>query len=208
LLVLLLEQEVSMKVTTLSHSDQLVSTIAKLPCSTFGTYTTKEVALVLARHMNKPKGWSACLYLRTIAQAVGCTTRTVRNALRRLEALGFIRTEHRKHDTLENWNLASVYRMGEKLCSMFNQLFRTPGKQVPGKPLASSKQKQSDKEKDANRVMNARKRKNYSKSGKAFAHVDTERLTKTPEEWAKEQAEGIEHNRRLLERIRGMLGQA
>ena len=194
-----------MKVTTLSHSDQIVSTLAKLPSTTFGTSSTKEVALVLARHMNKTKGWSACLYLRTIAQAVGCTTRTVRNALRRLEALGFIRTEHRKHDTLENWNLASVYRMGEKLCSMFNQLFRTPGKQVPGKPLASSKQKQSDKEKDANRVKNACERKNYSKSGKTYAHVDTERLTKTPEEWAKEQAEGLASQRRALERLQAML---
>lgn len=190
---------------SLNHSDHIVATIAKLPVSAFGTYTAKEVALVLARHMNKPKGWSACLYLRTIAQAVGCTTRTVRNALRRLEALGFIRTEHRKHDTLENWNLASVYRMGEKLCSMFNQLFRTPGKQVPGKPLASSKQRQSDKE-------SARERKNYSnrrtsvrQSGKAYAHVDTERLTKTPEDWAKEQAEGVASQRRALERLQAML---
>ena len=188
-----------MNLTTLSHSDQIVATLAKLPCSTFGTHATKEVALVIARHMNKTKGWSACLYLRTIAQAVGCTTRTVRNALRRLEALGFIRTEHRKHDTLENWNLASVYRMGDKLCSMFNQLFRTPGKQVPGKPLASSKQKQSDKEKVRPSMFAGRKRKE-------LAQFDPERLTKTPEDWAKEQAEGIEHNRKVLERIRGMLG--
>jgi len=35
--------------------------------------------------------------------------------------------------------------------------------------------------------------------------VDSERLMKTHEDWAKEQAEGIEHNRRVLERIRGML---
>lgn len=183
---------------SLNHSDHIVATIAKLPVSAFGTYTAKEVALVIARHMNKPKGWSACLYLRTIAQAVGCTTRTVRNALRRLEALGFIRTEHRKHDTLENWNLASVYRMGEKLCSMFNQLFRTPGKQVPGKPLASSKQKQSDKE-------NARPSMFAGRRRKELAQFDPERLMKTPEDWAKEQVEGIEHNRKVLERIRGML---
>ncbi|MEH8165455.1 helix-turn-helix domain-containing protein [Aeromonas allosaccharophila] len=70
---------------TLSHSDQIVATIAKLPASTFGTHYTKEVALVIARHMNKAQGWAACLYLRSIAKAVGCTTRTVRNALRRLE---------------------------------------------------------------------------------------------------------------------------
>lgn len=187
-----------MTLLKLSHSDQIVTALAGEPVSSFGTSSTKEVALVLARHMNKTKGWSACLYLRTIAQAVGCTTRTVRNALRRLEALGFIRTEHRKHDSIENWNLASVYRMGDKLCSMFNQLFRTPGQQVPGKPLASSKQKQSDKE-------SARERKNYSKSGKAYAHVDTERLTKTPEDWAKEQAEGLASQRRALERLQAML---
>jgi hypothetical protein len=45
----------------------------------------------------------------------------------------------------------------------------------------------------------------YSKSSKAFAHVDTERLTKTPEDWAKEQAEGIESQRRTLARLKGML---
>lgn len=188
-----------MTLLKLSHSDQIVTALAGESVSSFGTSSTKEVALVLARHMNKTKGWSACLYLRTIAQAVGCTTRTVRNALRRLEALGFIRTEHRKHDTLENWNLASVYRMGDKLCSMFNQLFRTPGKQVPGKPLASSKQKQSDKE-------NARVGKFSSGKTKAtYSHVDLERLSKTPEDWEREQATCIEHNRNALQKIMDML---
>lgn len=93
-----------MKTATLSHSDQIVATLAKLPVGTFGTSYTKEVALVLARHMNKAKGWSACIYLRTLAEAVGCTTRTVRNALRRLESIGFIKTSHRKHDQISNTN--------------------------------------------------------------------------------------------------------
>ena len=83
-----------MKTATLSHSDQIVATLAKLPIGTFGTSYTKEVALALAHHMNKAKGWSACLYLRTLAEAVGCTTRTVRNALRRLEALGSVSYTH------------------------------------------------------------------------------------------------------------------
>ncbi|WP_323965426.1 hypothetical protein [Aeromonas hydrophila] len=52
---------------TLSHSDQLVATLAKQPVSTFGTHYTKEVALFIARHLNKAQGWAASLYLRTIA---------------------------------------------------------------------------------------------------------------------------------------------
>ena len=73
----------------LQHSDQLVATIAKQPVSTFGTHYTKEVALFIARHLNKAQGWAASLYLRTIAKGIGCTTRTVRNSLRRLEAISF-----------------------------------------------------------------------------------------------------------------------
>lgn len=188
-----------MNVTALSHSNQIVSTLAGFPIATFGTAYTKEVALVLARHMNKPKGWSACLYLRTIAEAVGCTTRTVRNALRRLEALGFIATEHRKHDSIDNWNLASIYRMGDKLRSMFNQLFRTPSKPVPGKPLASYKQRESNKERAAKRVSPSRS------NASRFSLMDQERLSKTSEDWAQEKASGIEHNKGVLERIKGML---
>ncbi|MFQ2445306.1 helix-turn-helix domain-containing protein [Aeromonas caviae] len=179
----------------LTHSDHVVATLAKLPLSTFGTAYTKEVALILARHMNKAKGWSACLYLRTIAKAAGCTTRTVRNALRRLEALGFIKTEHRKHDQIDNWNLASVYRLGSALRSLFNQSFRTPSTQRPAKSSTSFKQKQSNKD-------HSRSSLSVSK----FAMFDPQRIVRTPEEWEASKQAGMEHNRSALQKLKAMLG--
>ncbi|WP_411267190.1 helix-turn-helix domain-containing protein [Aeromonas veronii] len=175
---------------TLSHSDQIVATIAKLPASTFGTHYTKEVALVIARHMNKAQGWAACLYLRSIAKAVGCTTRTVRNALRRLEDLGFIKTEHRKHDQIANWNLASIYRLGSAIMS----IFRTPSTQRPAKSLTSSKQKQSNKDHALA----------SSPVGK-FAMFDHKRVIKTPEEWDACKKASQEHNRNALQKLKVML---
>ncbi|MFQ2448175.1 helix-turn-helix domain-containing protein [Aeromonas caviae] len=162
--------------------------------STFGTSYTKEVALVLARHMNKAKGWSACLYLRSIAKVVGCTTRTVRNALRRLEALGFIKTEHRKHDQIDNWNLASVYRLGSALCSLFNQLFRTPSTPRPAKSSTSFKQKQSNKDRP----------RSLFAVGK-FAMFDPQRVARTPEEWEACKKAGMEHNQSALQKLKAML---
>ncbi|MGE6184607.1 helix-turn-helix domain-containing protein [Aeromonas media] len=184
-----------MTAPNLSHSDQIVATLAKLPLSTFGTSYTKEVALVLARHMNKAKGWAACLYLRSIAKSVGCTTRTVRNALRRLEALGFIKTEHRKHDQIDNWNLASVYRLGSTLCSLFKQSFRTPSTQHPAKSSTSFKQKQSNKD---------HSRSSFSVS--KFAMFDLQRVTRTPEEWEVCKKAGMEHNQSSLQKLKAMLG--
>lgn len=183
-----------MTAPNLSHSDQIVATLAKLPLSTFGTSYTKEVALVLARHMNKTKGWSACLYLRSIAKAVGCTTRTVRNALRRLEALGFIKTEHRKHNQIDNWNLASVYRLGSALRALFNQFFRTPSTQRPAKSLTSSKQKQSNKDHAL-----------ASSSVGQFAMFDHKRVIKTLEEWDACKKASQEHNRNALQKLKDML---
>ena len=178
-----------MSVTILQHSDQLVATIAKQPVSTFGTHYTKEVALVIARHMNKAQGWAACLYLRSIAKAVGCTTRTVRNALRRLEDLGFIKTEHRKHDQIANWNLASVYRIGSALLA----LFRTPSTKRPAKSSTSFKQKQSNKDHAP-----------VSSSVDKFAMFDRKRVTKTPEEWEASQKASQEHNRSALEKLKAL----
>lgn len=179
----------------LTHSDHVVATLAKLPLSTFGTAYTKEVALILARHMNKAKGWSACLYLRTIAKAAGCTTRTVRNALRRLEALRFIKTERRKHDQIDNWNLASVYHLGAALRSLLNQSFRTPSTQRPAKSLTSFKQKQSNKDCP---------RSSFS-VGK-FAMFDPQRVARTPKEWEASKQAGMEHNRSALQKLKAMLG--
>ncbi|MEZ6966886.1 helix-turn-helix domain-containing protein [Aeromonas sp. S9(2024)] len=179
-----------MQPTRLSHSDQVVATLAKLPVSSFGTSYTKEVALVIARHMNKAQGWAACLYLRTIAKAIGCTTRTVRNALRRLETLGFIKTEFRKHDQIANWNLASVYRLGSALLV----LFRTSSPQHPAKSLTSSKQKQSNKD-----------RSPVSSSVGKFAMFDRKRVTKTPEEWEADKKASLENNRSALEKLKDIL---
>ena len=178
-----------MQPTSLSHSDQIVATLAKLPVTTFGTAYTKEVALVLARHMNKIKDWSACLYQRYIANAVGCTTRTVRSAIRRLEAINFIDTEHRKHDKIDNWNLASVYRLGSAL----RALFRTPSKPFPAKSSTSFKQKQSNKDHAP-----------VSSSVGKFTMFDRKRVTKTPEEWEASQKASQEHNRSALEKLKAL----
>lgn len=180
-----------MQPTSLSHSDQVVATLAKLPVSTFGTSYTKEVALVLARHMNKAKGWSACLYLRSIGNAIGCTTRTVRNALRRLEALGFIKTEHRKHDQIDNWNLASVYRLGSALLA----LFRTPSTRRPAKSLTSSKQKQSNKDHAL-----------ASSPVNKFAMFDQRRAAMTQEDWEVSQQASQANNRNALAKLKALFG--
>lgn len=175
---------------TLSHSDQLVATLAKQPVSTFGTHYTKEVALFIARHLNKAQGWAASLYLRTIANGIGCTTRTVRNSLRRLESIGFFKTEFRKHDQIANWNLASVYRIGSALLA----LFRTPSTKHPAKSLTSSKQKQSNKDHAP-----------VSSSVGKFAMFDHKRITKTQEEWEASKKASQENNRNALQKLKEML---
>ncbi len=176
---------------TLSHSDQLVATLAKQPVSTFGTHYTKEVALFIARHLNKAQGWAASLYLRTIAEGIGCTTRTVRNSLRRLEAIGFFKTEFRKHAQIANWNLASVYRVGSALLA----LFRTPSTKRPGKSLTSSKQKQSNKDHAL-----------ASSSVGKFAMFDRKRVNRTAEEWEASQKASQDHNRSALEKLKALFG--
>jgi len=180
-----------MQPTSLSHSDQIVATLAKLPVSTFGTPYTKEVALFIARHLNKAHDWATSLYLRTIAKGIGCTTRTVRNALRRLEIIDFYKTEFRKHDQIANWNLASVYRIGSALLA----LFRTPSTKHPAKSLTSSKQKQSNKD-----------RAPVSSSVDKFAMFDRKRVHKTPEEWEASQKASQENNRSALERLKDLFG--
>ncbi|WOX54148.1 hypothetical protein R2E40_08515 [Aeromonas sp. CD] len=174
---------------TLSHSDQLVATLAKQPVSTFGTHYTKEAALFIARHLNKAHGWAASLYLRTIADGIGCTTRTVRNSLRRLEAIGFFKTEFRKHAQIANWNLASVYRIGSALLV----LFRTPSTKRPAKSSTSFKQKQSNKDHAP-----------VSSSVGKFAMFDRKRVNRTPEEWEASQKASQEHNRSALEKLKAL----
>ncbi|WP_421330237.1 hypothetical protein [Aeromonas veronii] len=175
---------------TLSHSDQLVATLAKQPVSTFGTHYTKEVALFIARHLNKAQGWAASLYLRTIAEGIGCTTRTVRNSLRRLEAIGFFKTEFRRHAQIANWNLASVYRIGSALLA----LFRTPSTKRPAKSLTSSKQKQSNKDHAP-----------VSSSVDKFAMFDRKRVNRTSEEWEASKKASQEHNRSALQKLKDIL---
>lgn len=180
-----------MQPTSLSHSDQIVATLAKLPVTTFGTAYTKEVALVLARHMNKIKDWSTCLYQRYIANAVGCTTRTVRTAIRRLEAINFIDTEHRKHDKIDNWNLASVYRLGSAL----RALFRPPSKPFPAKSSTSFKQIQGNKD-----------RAPVSSSVDKFAMFDHKRAAMTQEDWETSQKASQANNRNALQKLKALFG--
>ncbi|WP_370554449.1 hypothetical protein [Edwardsiella tarda] len=178
-----------MMALNLSHSDQIVATLAKLPWSTFGTSYTKEVALLPTRHMNNAKGWSACLYLRSIAKVVGCTTHTVRNALRRLEALGFIKTEHQKHDQIDNWNLASVYRLGSTLRSLFNQSFHTPSTRLNLRLLL-----------DRNKVTR------ITPALRSLWISSPCSIARTPEEWEASKQARMEHNRSVLQKLKTMLG--
>ncbi|MNQ69308.1 hypothetical protein D3C85_838970 [compost metagenome] len=73
-----------MKVTTLTDSDQLVITLAKVPTGTFGAYSTKETASVLAQSLNKDAGWAIALWVKTIADKAKYASRTVQRALKRL----------------------------------------------------------------------------------------------------------------------------
>ena len=179
----------------LQHSDQLVATIAKLPMSTFGTPRVKEVALVLAKSLNKAQGWSIVMRVKTIAAKAFCSPRTVQRALKVLETSGLFQVIRRKHATVEDFNFASVYKLGPALRSLFNQLVTTPCHGSRGKSLTSSKQKQSNKDHAL-----------ASSSVGKFAMFDHKRVTKTPEEWEASQKASQEHNRSALEKLKALFG--
>ncbi|WP_429099131.1 helix-turn-helix domain-containing protein [Aeromonas rivipollensis] len=134
-----------MKTATLSHSDQIVATLAKLPLSTFGSPRTKEVMIAIASHMSKAKNWAAWPSVPTIAAKVGCCVRTVRYALRRLEAISFIDTQERKRVSDPRMNTSSLYTLGAALRSLCEQLCRVSSKPLQAK-LEQGQKNKKDKD--------------------------------------------------------------
>lgn len=134
-----------MKTTTLSHSDQIVATLAKLPLSTFGSPRTKEVMIAIASHMNKAKNWTAWPSVPSIAEKVGCCVRTVRYALRRLEAINFIDTTERKRESDPRMNTSSLYTLGSALRLLCERLCRVSSKPVQAK-LEQGQKNRKDKD--------------------------------------------------------------
>lgn len=134
-----------MKTATLSHSDQIVATLAKLPLSTFGSPRTKEVMIAIASHMSKAKNWAAWPSVPTIAAKVGCCVRTVRYALRRLEAISFIDTQERKRASDPRMNTSSLYTLGAALRSLCEQLCRVSSKPLQAK-LEQGQKNKKDKD--------------------------------------------------------------
>ncbi|MFM5147326.1 helix-turn-helix domain-containing protein [Aeromonas rivipollensis] len=134
-----------MKTATLSHSDQIVATLAKLPLSTFGSPRTKEVMIAIASHMSKAKNWAAWPSVPTIAAKVGCCVRTVRYALRRLEAINFINTKERKRESDPRMNTSSLYTLGAALRSLCERLCRVSSKPVQAK-LEQGQKNRKDKD--------------------------------------------------------------
>ena len=134
-----------MKTATLSHSDQIVATLAKLPLSTFGSPRTKEVMIAIASHMNKAKNWTAWPSVPTIAAKVGCCVRTVRYALRRLEAINFIDTTERKRESDPRMNTSSLYTLGSALRSLCERLCRVSSKPLQAK-LEQGQKNRKDKD--------------------------------------------------------------
>ncbi|MNH20643.1 hypothetical protein D3C79_804210 [compost metagenome] len=134
-----------MKTATLSHSDQIVATLAKLPLSTFGSPRTKEVMIAIASHMSKAKNWAAWPSVPTIAAKIGCCVRTVRYALRRLEAISFIDTQERKRVSDPRMNTSSLYTLGAALRSLCERLCRVSSKPVQAK-LEQGQKNRKDKD--------------------------------------------------------------
>lgn len=179
----------------LQHSDQLVATIAKLPVTTFGSPRIKEVALVLANSLNKAQGWSIVMRVKTIAVKACCSPRTVQRALKCLESLELFQVVRRKHATIEDFNFASVYKLGPALRSLFNQLVTTPSHGDRGKSSTSFKQKQSNKD-----------RAPSSSSVGKFAMFDQKRAAMTQEDWEASKKASQENNRNALAKLKSLFG--
>lgn len=141
----LLARGITMSATILQHSDQIVATLAKLPLSTFGSPRTKEVMIAIAGHMSKAKNWAAWPSVPTIAEKVGCCVRTVRYALRRLEAINFIDTQERKRESDPRMNTTSLYTLGAALRSLCEQLCRVSCKPLQAK-LEQGQKNKTDKD--------------------------------------------------------------
>ncbi|HAT2712727.1 TPA: hypothetical protein I8303_001436 [Aeromonas hydrophila] len=185
---------------TLSHSDQIVATLAKLPINTFGTRSTRDVALVIASCLNKAQDWAITLCVKTIAAKSAYSPRTVQRALKKLEEIDFFNVFRRKHPDNERFNFPSVYKLGSAVRSLFNQLVTTSRHGCQGKSLNSLNpldplQGQNYKKEDR-----ARENVNNDKKKKSpVAKVDTARLHRTPEQWEARKQEAMAHNSNALE---------
>ncbi|WP_170107561.1 helix-turn-helix domain-containing protein [Photobacterium indicum] len=70
------------------HSDQLVAAAQKTDLS----IPVKALLLEICSRANKSRGWTLFPSLKSLADAMGRTTRSVRTYLRELEKLGYIKT--------------------------------------------------------------------------------------------------------------------
>lgn len=184
---------------TLSHSDQIVATLAKLPINTFGTRSTRDVALVIASCLNKAQDWAITLCVKTIAAKSAYSPRTVQRALKKLEEIDFFNVFRRKHPENERFNFPSVYKLGPAVRSLFSQLVTTSRHGCQGKSLNSLNpsdllHKQNYKKDPARENVNSDKKKKSP-----VAKVDTARLNRTPEQWEARKQEAMAHNSNALE---------
>ncbi|WP_143245336.1 helix-turn-helix domain-containing protein [Aeromonas veronii] len=187
---------------TLSHSDQIVATLAKLPINTFGTRSTRDVALVIASCLNKAQDWAITLCVKTIAAKSAYSPRTVQRALKKLEEIDFFNVFRRKHPENERFNFPSVYKLGHAVRSLFSQLVTTSRHGCQGKSLNSLNpldllQGQNYKKDPARENVNSEKKKKSP-----VAKVDTARLNRTPEQWEARKQEAMAHNSNALEELK------
>ncbi|MNS11514.1 hypothetical protein D3C72_430580 [compost metagenome] len=101
--------------------------------------------IAIASHMSKAKNWAAWPSVPSIAEKVGCCVRTVRYALRRLEAISFIDTQERKRASDPRMNTSSLYTLGAALRSLCEQLCRVSSKPLQAK-LEQGQKNRKDKD--------------------------------------------------------------
>ncbi|MFM5598224.1 hypothetical protein ACET7H_00970 [Aeromonas veronii] len=188
---------------TLSHSDQIVSTLAKLPVSVFGgSRSTQTIAITIASCLNKAQDWSIALCVKTIAAKSFYSSRTVQRALKKLEEIDFFDIFRRKHPDNAQYNFPSVYKLGSALRSLFSQRDTTSRQECQANSLNSLKSldllhKQNYKKDRARENVN-----NDKKKKSPVAKVDTARLHRTPEQWEACKQEAMAHNSNALEALK------
>ncbi|MGN5146105.1 hypothetical protein [Aeromonas veronii] len=188
---------------TLSHSDQIVSTLAKLPVSMFGgSRSTQTIAITIASCLNKAQDWSIALCVKTIAAKSFYSSRTVQRALKKLEEIDFFDIFRRKHPDNAQYNFPSVYKLGSALRSLFSQRDTTSRQECQANSLNSLKSldllhKQNYKKDRARENVNSDKKKKSP-----VAKVDTARLHRTPEQWEARKQEAMAHNSNALEALK------
>lgn len=197
--------------STITHSDQIVAVLAKMPISTFGSPSVQRVAIQIAASLNKAQGWAFSLPIKYFAKKAECAPRTVQRALQSLTKLQFFEVEYRKDPHDAKFNLSSVYRLGSALRSICEQLV-TRGRSGDRGSLKPNKDRPTRKiPAPANSVSQKPTRKPYgpSKPSKAVGPTATVR---TPEEWEARRLEGIalaqESHKRAMAKMAAMMGGA